>query len=141
MFQVLLSPQNGWLVYSPIAIIGLVGIGLMIKEHKTGWLLPTALLTLATYVFGSWWAWWFGGAFGHRCYVDFLPLLAVPAAVAVSKIQLAPKLVKKLIAGVVFLAVFVNIRMADIYHGMWDGPNWGWYNYLDKVCEVFYLAN
>lgn len=66
MLHVLLSAQNGWLVYSPLAAIGIVGIGLMLKEKATGWALPAILLTLATYVFGSWWAWWFGGAYGHR---------------------------------------------------------------------------
>lgn len=139
MLQVLLSPQNGWLVYSPLAIVGLFGIGLMIRQKRTGWLLPTVLLTLATYVFGSWWAWWFGGAFGHRCYVDYLPLLAVPSAVAVTRILSASKLTKRLTAAVCFIAVFVNIRMSDIYHGMWDGADWGWLNYLEKLANTFYL--
>ena len=139
MVHVLLSPQNGWLVYSPMVIIGLFGIGLMAKNKTTGWVLPAALLTLATYVFGSWWAWWFGGAFGHRCYVDFLPLLAVPSAVAVSKILSAPKWFQRMATAALILAVYVNIRMTDIYHGMWDGPNWGWYNYLEKLANVFYL--
>ena len=139
MLQVLFSPQNGWLVYSPLAIVGLFGIGWMIRHKKTGWLLPTVLLTLATYVFGSWWAWWFGGAFGHRCYVDYLPLLAVPSAVTVSKIMIASRAIKRLTTTVFFIAVFVNIRMSDIYHGMWDGPDWGWLNYLEKLANAFYL--
>ena len=139
MLHVLFSPQNGWLVYSPLAIVGLFGIGFMIRYKKTGWLLPTVLLTLATYVFGSWWAWWFGGAFGHRCYVDYLPLLAAPSAVTVSRVMSASKAIKRLTATVFFIAVFVNIRMSDIYHGMWDGPDWGWLNYLEKLANAFYL--
>ena len=139
MLHVLFSPQNGWLVYSPLAIVGLFGIGFMIRYKKTGWLLPTVLLTLATYVFGSWWAWWFGGAFGHRCYVDYLPLLAVPSAVTVSRVMSASKAIKRLTATVFFIAVFVNIRMSDIYRGMWDGPDWGWLNYLEKLANAFYL--
>ena len=111
----------------------------MIRHKKTGWLLPTVLLTLATYVFGSWWAWWFGGAFGHRCYVDYLPLLAAPSAVTVSRVMSASKAIKRLTATVFFIAVFVNIRMSDIYHGMWDGPDWGWLNYLEKLANAFYL--
>jgi hypothetical protein len=138
MLQVILSPQNGWLVYSPIMILGIIGIGLMMKQRTQGWLMPTVTLILATYIFGSWWAWWFGGAYGHRCYVDFLPLLAAPMAMLVSSISKNQKLFYT-IAAVCVVLIFINIRMSDIYEGMWDGPNWGWSNYLGKLKQVFYL--
>lgn len=138
MLQVILSPQNGWLVYSPIMILGIIGIGLMMKQRTQGWLMPTVTLILATYIFGSWWAWWFGGAYGHRCYVDFLPLLAAPMAMFVSSISKNQKLFYT-IAAVCVVLIFINIRMSDIYEGMWDGPNWGWSNYLGKLKQVFYL--
>jgi hypothetical protein len=138
MLQVLLSPQNGWLVYSPVMILGLIGIGSMMKQRTQGWLMPTVTLLLATYIFGSWWAWWFGGAYGHRCYVDFLPLLAVPMAVLVSSISENKQLFYTL-AAICLVLIFINIRMSDIYEGMWDGPNWGWNNYLGKLKQVFYL--
>jgi len=139
MLHVLLSPQNGWLVYSPLAALGLVGIGVMLKEKATGWALPAILLTLATYVFGSWWAWWFGGAYGHRCFVDFLPLLAVPAAFAIKRLRTSPEWLQIGLAIFAIVAIFVNIRMSDFYHGMWDGPNWGWADYLEKLMGAFYL--
>ena len=139
ILKVLLSPQNGWLVYSPIAFIGLAGIGIMLKNNMKGTLLPIATLSLATYVFGSWWAWWFGGAYGHRCYVDFLPLLAIPAAYGVASIQSSSKWIQIGTSAFVTIAIYVNIRMSDIYHGMWDGPNWGWANYLEKLANAFYL--
>lgn len=138
MLQVILSPQNGWLVYSPIMILGIIGSGLMMKQKTQGWLMPTVTLILATYIFGSWWAWWFGGAYGHRCYVDFLPLLAAPMAMFVSSISKNQKLFYT-IAAVCVVLIFINIRMSDIYEGMWDGPNWGWSNYLGKLKQVFYL--
>ena len=139
LFQVLFSPQNGWLVYSPIVGTALLGLVVMLKNRISGTLLPVTILSLATYVFGSWWAWWFGGAYGHRCYVDFLPILAIPAAHAVSKISHSNKWIRVGFGTLAFLAVYVNIRMSDIYQGMWDGPDWGWANYLEKLSAVFYL--
>ena len=139
IIQVLLSPQNGWLIYSPLVLFGLAGIGIMLKEKVSGWLLPVVLLSSATYVFGSWWAWWFGGAYGHRCFVDFLPLLALPAAYAFKRLQTAATWLRIAVVAFAILAIFVNIRMSDLYQGMWDGPNWGWANYFGKLASVFYL--
>lgn len=139
MLHVLFSHTNGWLIYSPIALTGLFGLLLMIYRKQVGWFMPLLVLTMATYVFGSWWAWWFGGAYGHRCYVEYLPLLAVPSAAAISWIIQKPNLLKIGFASLAVLAIYVNIRMSDIYHGMWDGPDWNWGSYLGKLKAVFYM--
>lgn len=139
MLQVLFSHTNGWLIYSPIVLTAFFGLGIMMFRKETGWLLPAVILTLATYVFGSWWAWWFGGAYGHRCFVEFLPLLAVPSATAVSWILQRNNLVRVGFFALAILAIYVNIRMSDIYHGMWDGADWNWGSYIGKLKAVFYI--
>ncbi|MGB1319085.1 MAG: hypothetical protein ACPG5W_12785, partial [Flavobacteriales bacterium] len=136
MLQVLFSHQNGWIIYSPLVLTGLAGLAVMIKNSIKGWQMPTITLLLATYIFGSWWAWWFGGAYGHRCYVDFLPLLAVPSAYAVKTTLESSVVVKTLLLGFASIVSFINIRMCYFYQGFWDGPNWKWVNYLDKVKEA-----
>lgn len=133
LLQVLFSHQNGWLVYSPVALLGVMGMVLMAIKKQVGWVLPWVLLTLATYVFASWWAWWFGGAYGHRCYVDFLPVLAIPSAYAVKFIQDSHKFLRISTSLLFILAVYVNLRMSFMYQGMWDGPNWTWVSYIDKL--------
>lgn len=138
MLQVLFSSQNGWLVYSPIMILGVSGLFKMALTNQRGWLMPAILLTVATYVFGSWWAWWFGGAYGHRCFVDFLPILAIPSAIMVQSIM-KNKLAFRIMVVFCLIAVFVNIRMCDFYQGMWDGPDWTWANYFQKLKMAFYL--
>ncbi|MBL0009093.1 MAG: hypothetical protein IPP25_18465 [Saprospiraceae bacterium] len=70
---VLFDVQNGLFLYSPLVLLMMTGIvmGLFKKNFQA----PVVLLifSIATYFFASWWAWWFGGAFGHRCYVEFTP--------------------------------------------------------------------
>lgn len=138
MLQVLFSAQNGWLIYSPLMVFGLIGIGMMIKQKAEGWLMSAITLLLATYIFGSWWAWWFGGAYGHRCFVDFLPLLAVPMAYF-AKDVLKDRKAFAVFATICVFFIFVNIRMSDFYAGMWDGPDWTWTNYFEKLKMAFYL--
>ncbi|MFM1876819.1 MAG: hypothetical protein RL266_2556 [Bacteroidota bacterium] len=139
VLQVLFGVQNGWFIYSPIMLTALFGLGVMMKEKIKGWQMSAVLFVLATYVFGSWWAWWFGGAYGHRCYVDLLPVMAVPFAVGANVLINRNFLVRYGFVVLAVLAIFVNIRMSDIYHGLWDGPNWTWYSYIDKLKEVFYI--
>ena len=139
VLQVLFSHTNGWLIYSPILLAAFLGMALMIYRKQRGWLLSILVLTLATYVFGSWWAWWFGGAYGHRCYVEYLPLLAVPAAVAFNWIMKRNNLVRAGFLILAILAIYVNLRMSFIYEGMWDGPTWNWGSYIGKLKVVFYV--
>jgi hypothetical protein len=118
--------------------MGILGMIIMAIKKHSGWMLPWVLLSAGTYVFASWWAWWFGGAYGHRCFVDFLPILAIPSAYAIKFIQESPKFIR-ISTGLLFiLGVYVNLRMSHMYQGMWDGPDWTWYSYIDKLKIVFY---
>jgi len=66
-------------------------------------------------------------------------LLAVPAAFAIKRLRTSPEWLQIGLAIFAIVAIFVNIRMSDFYHGMWDGPNWGWADYLEKLMGAFYL--
>jgi len=139
MFQVLFSHQNGWLIYSPLMIMPLVGLVYSGWNKMYNWMLPSVMLVLVTYIFGSWWAWWFGGAYGHRCFVEFLPLLAIPFAFAIERIRSWSRNAQKLVITVVVVAIFINLRMSDLYGGLWDGPDWTWVSYFSVLRNVFYL--
>lgn len=72
--------RHGWLIYTPIMIFSLLGIFFLKKELKPLFLSISILLPLLVYVFFSWWAWWYGGAFSLRAFVDFYGLFALPMA-------------------------------------------------------------
>ncbi|MCB9185146.1 MAG: hypothetical protein H6601_00200 [Flavobacteriales bacterium] len=139
MLQVLFSHQNGWLTYSPVMLFPLAGLFGMIRSKQYNWLLPTIMLVIITYIFGSWWAWWFGGAYGHRCYVDFLPVFAIPFGYVIQRMENWTTLMKVGTGGIFLILVFINIRMSDFYMGMWDGPDWTWLSYIEKLRQVFYI--
>jgi hypothetical protein len=138
MGKVLFSPQNGFLIYSPImffALIGLIWGG--IKGNK-GYFLNLLIWVLAWYVFASWWCWWFGGAYGHRAFIEYFVLLFPGFAWVITKID------KKIWAkygfyAVAALFVFVNLRMTFIYASPWDGKDWGWDDYGLIIEKVFFL--
>jgi hypothetical protein len=128
--EVLFDVQNGLFLYSPMVLLMVLGIfwGLKEKKHHAPGLL--LIFCVATYVFASWWAWWFGGAFGHRCYVEYYALLAIPLAFVFEKILALRNVYVKgaILAAVVFL-MYYSVRLSFLYNqlpGPWDGQDWRW---------------
>ena len=128
--KVLFGAWNGWILYSPIVLLPLGRLIYGALKNKHGELAVLLTLMLATYLFASWWAWWFGGAFGHRCYVDFLPLLVLPLA------QILAQSRSKWIYLLLLFLMYYNLGLTYQYidSAPWDGPNWG-YEQVGKVVK------
>jgi hypothetical protein len=80
---VLFSVQKGLFFWSPLLLLAATGlIGLTRTRHAArAFVVPAAVVLAAhTYIIASWWDWQFGGSFGHRGYVDTLPVFAIGLA-------------------------------------------------------------
>jgi hypothetical protein len=130
ILEVLFDVQNGLFLYSPIVLFSIFGIFLGWKQRSFHAPAMTLLFVIATYVFASWWAWWFGGAFGHRCYVELYPLLAFPMAGFFGYILAHHnKIIRGLWLTLAGVFVFLGCRFAFLYTsigGPWDGQDWRW---------------
>lgn len=73
------SYRNGWLVYSPIMVLSIVGLFFLRKYAPKYFTFSLIGLPIYYYVIASWWCWWFVG-FGNRAYINMYPLLAVAIA-------------------------------------------------------------
>jgi hypothetical protein len=93
---------------------------------------------LATYIIASWWAWWFGGAFGHRCFVEYISLLVLPFAELIKNI-LSNRKYLPAFAVLVILFCFYNVRLTYAYQPPWDGPKWTYNNVLKEVEKAFWI--
>ena len=133
--------HNGLFIYAPILLFSVAGLFLGLVNCKRNYLLILIILTLSTYIFGSWWAWWFGGAYGHRCYVDLLPLFAIPMARILDRIRKGRSILLKLAVSLLLIVfLWYSIGMTEIYHSPWDGPDFGWPEYWEQVRKVFPLG-
>lgn len=73
----LFSLRKGWLVYTPVMLFYLWGMGIMYKENKKLFI-PIALYFIATfYIITSWSEWWYGAAFSNRPIIVAYPLLGI----------------------------------------------------------------
>ncbi|MBK6620897.1 MAG: hypothetical protein IPG32_08475 [Saprospirales bacterium] len=77
--DVFLSYKKGWLVYTPIMVLALLGIPLLLRKKGLFWL-TLIFLVLNFWIVSSWEVWWYGGSFGQRAMVQSYALLAFPMA-------------------------------------------------------------
>jgi hypothetical protein len=72
----LFSYRKGWFVYSPLLLFAAAGFVALFKLSKLLFSSSITVLFLGLWVNLSWWCWWYGGGFGARSLIDFLPFMA-----------------------------------------------------------------
>ena len=94
----LVSPNRGLLIYSPIVAIALAGIPLALGSGRRSPLTWCAAAALCQFFFyGSYTVWWGGHTYGPRYILDVVPLLVPIAAALAASIRMTP--VKRAVAG------------------------------------------
>jgi hypothetical protein len=80
--QVLFSPHHGFLFWTPLAVLGIVGLIVMAASRPDRRIALCALIMIASqvYVAGSVESWTVAGAFGQRRFVCLTPLLVIGVA-------------------------------------------------------------
>lgn len=80
LYNGLLSFRSGWLVYSPLMGLSLLGFIFLYRE-KRHLFITTALFTVIfMYITFAWDIWWYGGSLGQRAMIHCYPILAFPLA-------------------------------------------------------------
>ncbi|MCB0633322.1 MAG: hypothetical protein KDD15_26485 [Lewinella sp.] len=123
LFPVLFSIKNGWLLFSPLMGIAITGLLVGVFRRVANLRLIFVIWLLAWYAFSSWSSWYFGGAFGHRAFIEFYALLAFPLAWVVQWIlERKATLPKILFFTIWILLVYYSLGLADHY----IGPHYEW---------------
>ena len=122
----LFSYRKGWFVWSPLVVLGFIGLAVMLLDRsKRALAWPViAFFPPALYGIFSWYQWWYGGGFGSRPMIDTLPLFALPIAVLAEKALHKHILLGALLATVILAGVRLNLfqqkqYLSTIVH--WDG--------------------
>lgn len=105
----LFSFRKGWLIYTPIMIFSLIGFYYLHKTNKPFFTSLLIFTLLYLYLVFSWWCWWYGGSFGQRGLIDIYPILALPFAAFISKVELFKGIKKLSIHLLMILFILLNI--------------------------------
>jgi hypothetical protein len=109
--QVLFSVQKGLFFWSPVLLTSGVGFIWLARSQNSArtFVAPAILFLLAdTCVIASWWDWQFGASFGHRGFVDTLPVFAIGVAGCFSAVA-GHQRFRRPVAVVVVLVIALNL--------------------------------
>ncbi len=109
IIDILFSYKKGLFLYTPLLLFSLTGGYFLWKSSQYEFYSWFGFFILITYIFSSWWMWFYGGSFSSRVYVEFIPLFMILLAISLNKIKLV--LLKKLhILMVVLLIIVCQIQ-------------------------------
>ena len=139
IINVLFSYRKGWLVYSPLMTITVIGFVFLYKKNKALFYPIIFYFAINLYFISSWWDWGFGGAFGMRSLVQILAVLIIPLACFMQWFLTCSKRVAWHFSGLALITFFcfLNIFQTNLYkHGIihYDGMTKEayWFTFLKK---------
>ncbi len=120
---VLWSYRKGWFVYTPLMLSAIPGLFLL-RRYVPRMTVPLVACAVAIiYIAASYWAWWFGGSFGLRAFVELSSPLSLALAAFVAWGSEETR--RRRIINTVF-AVLIGLNLFQTYQYVrgyihWDG--------------------
>lgn len=144
VLEVLFSPVNGLLAYTPMVVFFLAGIVLMITQRRqNGWLIAM-FFVVVTLTCAAWQMWYFGCSFGQRSFVEYYAILALPFAFFTTWIlENRTFVVRTIIIFLIFLFTYGNVRYTvSLYQfeHCYKGSTWDWDHYHRSLARAGILS-
>ncbi|MBL4710111.1 MAG: hypothetical protein JKY48_16905 [Flavobacteriales bacterium] len=76
--EYLFSYKKGWLLYTPIIILGITGLVALFKKKRQIASLLIIFLIVNVWVLSSWDCWWYADSFSQRSIVQAYPIFVLP---------------------------------------------------------------
>jgi hypothetical protein len=118
LWEGIFSFKSGWLTYSPLLIVAIVGFGGLRRQQPIAFWPILIFAILFTYVTFAWDEWLYGGSLGIRAMVQSYAVLAWPMAAA-HRWLLARRFWLWTYAGVALLCCYYNVWLT--YQGYGEG--------------------
>lgn len=121
LLNVLFSFRKGWLIYTPVMILGLTGLLLFFRSHRSTAAGLLFYFLISFYIICSWTEWWYGAAFSCRPVITSYPILAIGIAAFLTWLS-QKRTVLKITAGIfVVLCTALNLfQWWQLQEGIYD---------------------
>jgi hypothetical protein len=133
------SYKNGWLAYTPVMYLALIGILFLFRNRQA--LFPVVLfLPLHIYIIYSWWCWNYINGMGSRPMVEAYALLSLPLAYTIRFVW-KKKALLILTLPICLFFIWLNIfNTYQLYKGvLWsEEGNWPYYKGIFGKTKLTY---
>ena len=125
LLNVLFSVRKGLFFWAPVLLLAAGGF-FTIARSAPAWRLPAAVVLPANlYIIASWHDWAYGGSFGHRAFVESLPLFAIGYAGLLQKARESGRHRPLVVCSVVLASVTTLLMIKYWIHVLpYDRTTW-----------------
>ena len=126
-WQVLFSFKKGWLIYTPLMLLPVLGLGVLWRRNRAAGVPVLAYFLANLWVVSAWDIWWYGGSLGQRALVQSYAALALPLAYLLAWLgENRPGRAGLRAVAVLACALLVNLNLVQNWqymNGILDGEN------------------
>jgi hypothetical protein len=137
LFKFWFSTNNGLFVYAPILLFSILGVVILFKENRKQAIQFILFFLVISYVFSSWWSWYYGCSYGSRNFVEYLVPLSIPFCLFVQRTFTSRfTSVKYFLFGVAVFFIFINLKIIYKYDYCFYGDTsvlWDWSAYYKLI--------
>lgn len=122
VWQVLFSFRKGWLVYTPIMLIAILGFYQLQKQNAPIFYALFIYFIINLYIVSSWSCWWYAQSFSQRALIPSYPVMAIPLGYFIQWIYTKSKAYKIIFA--LFATAFLSlniIQTIQFHYGIING--------------------
>lgn len=131
----LFSYRKGWLLYTPIVVLMLLGLPSLRRQLPAAVPALVMVLIVVVYITFSWREWYYGGGFSARPLISLYPLLALPLAALLIDAKVRSRFRYRLTTLLIVLCCVLNIwqtwqfSAGIIHHDSTTGARY-WHNFF-----------
>lgn len=126
-WQVLFSFKKGWLIYTPLMVLPLLGLAVLWRRNRAVGVPVLVYFLVNLWVVSAWDIWWYGGSFGQRALIQSYATLTLPLAYLLTWLgEDRPSRLVLRGAVLVVCVLLVNLNLVQHWqymNGIMDGEN------------------
>jgi len=104
----LFSYRKGWLLYTPLMILSLIGFYPLYKHYRKIFLACLVYFLISLWIISSWSEWWYGAGFSNRPLIATYPILALSLGAFITQIGKATIFLRTLVGAFAVFCIFLN---------------------------------
>jgi Dolichyl-phosphate-mannose-protein mannosyltransferase len=134
------SPRSGLFPYAPVLLLSIFTIFPLKKENRTNVVLAISGFISISWLSAAWHNPEFGECnFGLRTFVEYLPVLLLPLAFFIDKIEMFTKSLRLFLYGLLFVSGLYTILLFIGFDTCFTGKSWEWQKFGEIFLKVIHL--